>query len=54
MQKILEEDEPTIEKKSPVSLQLTKREKRKVRKENMRICYECPIRANEPHRYFPY
>ena len=20
----------------------------------MRICYECPIMANEPHRYFPY
>ena len=20
----------------------------------MRICYECPIMADEPHRYFPY
>ena len=20
----------------------------------MRICYECPMMTNEPHRYFPY
>ena len=20
----------------------------------MRICYECPIMSNQPHRYFPY
>ena len=26
----------------------------KTRKQNMRICCECPMIANEPHRYFPY
>ena len=26
----------------------------KARKENLRIRYECPITANELHRYFPY
>ena len=26
----------------------------KSKKRNMRICYECPIMANQPHRYFPY
>ena len=26
----------------------------KTRKQNMRICCECPMIASEPHRYFPY
>ena len=49
MQKILEEDKPI--KKIPVCLQLLKRENNMgiARKENMRICYKCPIMAKEPN-----